>query len=40
LGLGLAISKAIVDMHDGIIRASSEGTGKGSTFVTELETTN
>jgi PAS domain S-box-containing protein len=38
LGLGLAISKAIVEMHRGSIRAFSEGHGKGATFVIELET--
>jgi PAS domain S-box-containing protein len=32
LGLGLAISKAIVEMHGGSIRARSEGSGKGATF--------
>ena len=36
LGLGLAISKAIVEMHSGTIRAHSEGPGKGATFVIEL----
>jgi PAS domain S-box-containing protein len=36
LGLGLAISKAIVEMHGGKIRARSEGSGKGSTFTIEL----
>jgi signal transduction histidine kinase len=36
LGLGLAISKAIVEMHGGTIRAQSEGIGKGSTFVIAL----
>src|SRR6266568_846633 len=36
LGLGLAISKAIVEMHAGTIRARSEGRGKGTTFVIEL----
>jgi signal transduction histidine kinase len=36
LGLGLAISKAIVEMHGGRIRAQSEGPGKGSTFTIEL----
>jgi signal transduction histidine kinase len=38
LGLGLAISKAIVEMHHGSIRAFSEGPGKGARFVIELET--
>jgi two-component system CheB/CheR fusion protein len=32
LGLGLAISKAMVQMHGGSIEASSEGRGKGATF--------
>ena len=36
LGLGLTISKAIVEMHTGSIRAHSEGLGKGATFVIEL----
>jgi signal transduction histidine kinase len=36
LGLGLAISKAIIEMHGGTIRAQSEGIGKGSTFVIEF----
>jgi PAS domain S-box-containing protein len=36
LGLGLAISKAIVEMHAGTIRARSEGQGKGATFVIDL----
>ncbi len=36
LGLGLAISKAIVEMHAGTIRAHSEGLGKGATFVIEF----
>ena len=38
LGLGLAISKAIVEMHGGTIRAQSEGSGRGSTFVIKLAT--
>jgi two-component system CheB/CheR fusion protein len=38
LGLGLAISKAIVEMHRGSIRAFSEGPGKGSKFVIDLAT--
>jgi PAS domain S-box-containing protein len=36
LGLGLAISKAIVEMHGGSIRARSEGSGKGATFSVTL----
>ena len=36
LGLGLAISKAIVEMHGGSIRARSEGRGKGATFTVTL----
>jgi len=38
LGLGLAISRAILEMHRGSIRAFSEGVGKGSKFVIDLET--
>jgi two-component system, chemotaxis family, CheB/CheR fusion protein len=36
LGLGLAISKAIIEMHGGTISARSKGLGKGATFVIEL----
>jgi PAS domain S-box-containing protein len=39
LGLGLAISKAIVEMHGGSIRAQSEGSGKGATFAVTLPVT-
>ena len=38
LGLGLAISKAIVEMHSGSIRAYSDGPGKGAKFVIDLQT--
>ncbi|MDP9003760.1 MAG: PAS domain S-box protein, partial [Verrucomicrobiota bacterium] len=38
LGLGLAISRAIVEMHRGSIHAFSEGIGKGSKIVIDLET--
>ncbi len=36
LGLGLAISRAVVDLHGGTIRAESEGTGRGASFIVEL----
>jgi PAS domain S-box-containing protein len=36
LGLGLAIARAIVDLHGGAIRAASGGPGEGATFVIEL----
>jgi CheY-like chemotaxis protein len=36
LGLGLAIAKAVVEMHDGQILVHSEGSGKGSTFTVTL----
>ena len=36
LGLGLAISKAIVEMHGGTIVASSKGKGHGATFTIKL----
>ncbi|MFX1376675.1 MAG: PAS domain S-box protein [Promethearchaeota archaeon] len=35
-GLGLFISKEIIDLHEGIIRAESKGRGKGSKFVVKL----
>jgi signal transduction histidine kinase len=38
LGLGLAISKAIIDSHGGKIYASSKGSGAGATFTIELKT--
>jgi len=36
LGMGLAISKAIVELHGGNITAFSEGEGKGSTFTVSI----
>jgi len=36
LGLGLAICKALVEMHGGAIGARSDGPGRGSTFMVKL----
>jgi CheY-like chemotaxis protein len=36
LGLGLAITRQLVELHGGTIRAHSAGEGKGSTFTVEL----
>jgi len=38
LGLGLAISRGIVDLHEGQIHATSPGLGRGSRFIVELPT--
>jgi len=39
LGLGLALVKGIVELHGGSVRASSEGTGRGSELVITLPST-
>ncbi|OAI57823.1 hypothetical protein AYO49_01795 [Verrucomicrobiaceae bacterium SCGC AG-212-N21] len=39
LGLGLAIARAIVDLHEGSIRGQSKGQGTGATFVVTLPVT-
>jgi signal transduction histidine kinase/CheY-like chemotaxis protein len=39
LGLGLAITKALVDLHGGKLTASSPGPHRGSTFTLELRPT-
>jgi signal transduction histidine kinase/CheY-like chemotaxis protein len=36
LGLGLAISRSLVELHGGTISAASPGVGRGSTFTIEL----
>jgi len=36
LGLGLAIARHIVELHDGDIAAESEGPGKGARFIVTL----
>jgi PAS domain S-box-containing protein len=38
LGLGLAISKALVDLHDGTLTGMSSGRGHGATFTVTLAT--
>jgi two-component system CheB/CheR fusion protein len=40
LGLGLAIARSLVQLHGGVITATSEGEGRGATFAVELATTN
>ena len=36
LGLGLGIVRSVVEAHGGVVRADSEGKGRGSTFTVEL----
>jgi CheY-like chemotaxis protein len=36
LGMGLAIAKAIMELHGGTIMAASEGVGKGATFTVSI----
>jgi CheY-like chemotaxis protein len=36
LGLGLAIVRQLVEMHNGIVYVASEGEGKGATFTVQL----
>src|SRR5205807_1115631 len=38
LGLGLAISKAMIEAHGGRLTAHSAGRGQGATFVIEIDT--
>jgi PAS domain S-box-containing protein len=38
LGLGLTITKQLVELHGGTITAESEGAGKGATFIVRLPT--
>ena len=36
LGIGLTLVKRLVEMHDGVVSATSAGPGRGSTFVVDL----
>ena len=39
LGLGLAISRQLVELHGGLIEAQSDGAGSGATFIVRLPLT-
>ena len=36
LGIGLSLVRSVVELHDGVVQAFSEGPGKGSEFVVRL----
>jgi PAS domain S-box-containing protein len=36
VGLGMSIARHLVELHGGTIQASSEGAGKGSTFIVQI----
>jgi CheY-like chemotaxis protein len=38
LGLGLSITRSLVDMHGGTIEAASDGPGQGATFTVRFKT--
>lgn len=36
LGIGLSLVRSLVEMHDGVVHAASDGPGRGSAFTVEL----